>query len=351
MRSFRRRLSALTAIILAVVFASYKYLQLETNSVTRAESFGVVDRSRHHDHDEDDSSLHVNLTESQRRHFFDCDHPESPCVYFRLKDFLEQQGIAFNQTWGSQNRNLPAITSLNYRATTETLTTKASDMPNRFSFVHFHKCGGSTVKAIFQARRKELVEKRHFEVDIETYQSSFGWSTPQQIIHNEELRQEHIGSLLMTTDRSSEHVVFSIVRDPVDRFVSAIQQVMHYHDHLRAECLLPTARATIQCTLLYLQTHPSDDVHFVPMLAHLRLLHGVPVRLFSLQHLNLLSHYFIGRSLHVRDRSHPLTATSQVLSQMSSRDCSDEMLRAICDLYAVDVVMLKSLGMASEYCS
>ncbi|GKY91000.1 hypothetical protein MPSEU_000072800 [Mayamaea pseudoterrestris] len=281
---------------------------------------------------------------------FNCSHPESPCVYFELGKFLEQQNITLNQTWRSMNPNLPAITSLRWSTRNVMAATQASWMhiPANVSFIHIHKCGGSSVKAIFQALRKQWSRRNpNLDVHVNTYQSSFGSSNLQQRLRNEHERQIHIESLSL---HPSQQVVFTIVRDPVDRFISAVQQVMHYHHDLRKACLLPSATRTIECAMTYMETQAANDVHLVPMLSHLRLLHGVKLRVFQLEHLHVLSNYFTNRTIRVRDRSDSETATSLVLANMSASDCTQDMLQKICEMYAVDVAMMHSMGLSTKYC-
>lgn len=163
---------------------------------------------------------------------------------------------------------------------------------------------------------------------------------------NEQLRWNHIQSMKL---------VFSIIRDPVERFFSGLQQIMHYHDDLRLQCLQRTAAATIQCALDFLQ-EPSrrpylGDVHLLPMAAHFRLLEDHRVAIF--EDVAFVSRYFLNGTTvwHERDRSNPHTATSPVLATMGPRDCTTEMLQQICHLYEIDLLLRQSLGWeASPWC-
>jgi hypothetical protein len=55
--------------------------------------------------------------------------------------------------------------------------------------------------------------------------------------------------------------------------------------------------------------------------------------------------------IHIHDRSQVKFATSKVLATMSVKDCDSKMLQDICDLYAVDVAMMHSLGFETPYCT
>ncbi len=53
-------------------------------------------------------------------------------------------------------------------------------------------------------------------------------------------------------------------------------------------------------------------------------------------------------TMHMRDRSNEGYATSPILSQLYLRDCDETMIRQICDLYHVDVELMKWLGFGGE---
>ena len=53
-------------------------------------------------------------------------------------------------------------------------------------------------------------------------------------------------------------------------------------------------------------------------------------------------------TIHMRDRSNEEYATSSILSQLSSGDCDENMIRQICALYHADVELMKWLGFGGE---
>jgi hypothetical protein len=155
----------------------------------------------------------------------------------------------------------------------------------------------------------------------------------------------------------SKHVVFAVVRDPVSRFLSAMGQAMADGPRLRDLCLDETsANTTIKCVLQHLQEHGlKTDVHFCPMAVNLYVLMrnlNVQVALFEKElHLESLLVYFGTSShLHMRDRSKEEYTNSELLSQLSAKDLDDSMIRVICELYQVDVVMMKSIGLDVPLC-
>lgn len=208
---------------------------------------------------------------------------------------------------------------------------------------------------------------------------------------------------------------FATVRDPIARFLSAVQQVMHYNTDLRTKCLseAPPAnqhnvidgeaaakearRSTIRCAVRdRAENHYKyrGDVHLLPMASHFRLLdtggernvdvddddddnidigddeHGVTVSVFSLEEedggMTDLLRYIAGNNdkidsydgsndsgshhdstkdvPHARDRSDERYATSATLSRLTVDDVDDESFRKLCELYDVDVEMMRALG-------
>lgn len=155
------------------------------------------------------------------------------------------------------------------------------------------------------------------------------------------------------------HVVFAVVRDPISRFISAMGQAMDVElgAKLRDKCLNEnSANITINCVLQELQQRGLRmDVHFCPMVVNLYVLtrnHDVQVSLFLSHHLQSLLHY-LGSSaaLHMRDRSNPEYTKSELLSKLSIDDLDSDMIRIICELYSVDVLMLKSIGLDVPLCT
>lgn len=356
--------------------------------------------------------------------FWDCDLPETPCRYFYPQRFwgwdhddsnnnnnnnTSAPGSAFRddyQRLGGTNKNLPAMVALSWYPTITT-TSSTGDihrahpvvslpiLPHNLSFIHVHKCGGTTVKALLgQAKKKVVVvadpktstsslnkaTTKLVRADLDNYKYSFGGGSVAQKEYNQQRRQGHMdGMIRLQQQQNTGAVVFAVVRDPLERFVSAVQQVMHYHEDFRTACLKSTAQSTLQCAIRYLQEKGNSylrDVHLVPMVTHFRLWDDRDVRIAVL-HLNdihVLAQYMTIAALggnhhhyknvnytatttltpnmpHGRDRSNENYATSSVLSRMSVvEDCTPDMIRNLCQMYAVDVAFMASLGYTSRYC-
>jgi len=359
---------------------------------------------------------------------------------------------------GLENSNLPALTSLYWdwtvhgdgdgssstsNGTSLTQATVASisslkhqiedairqhiQLPHNLTYIHVHKCGGTSIQSDLRGRARRIrndvlrihveneQQPRLFEVsmhsDVQMYKHSFGGGSSQkkQILDEKRLQHIHaIGNIQQLSSNNTrddgsikstsiQHPIFTVVRDPVQRFLSAVQQVMHYNTDFREKCLYepPPAsswilwgtkakvrargeeaealarRQTIQCAIHDVQeTNYRGDVHLLPIASHFRLLDGayrndIAVSVFYMDDLEeVLQHLSGSRStdktedngtssstikvIHARDRSDEEYATSPTLAKLSIDDINEEMMQQVCTLYDVDVALLHWLGFAEE---
>ena len=396
------------------------------------------------------------LLQERPESFWNCNLPETPCRYFTPRHFWGDAAAVINVTradykrLGGTNKNLPAMTALSWwygsppaRAGSrlppsnnlllEEQPPPVVSLPHNLSFIHVHKCGGTTVKALLTKTKVTLVSNNNkrssssihdstggsLRADLVNYKYSFGGGSAAQKERNQQRRQDHIEGMIqlqqqqqqqdaVSHDNKQQHqhqqsyydsVVFTVVRDPLDRFVSAVQQVMHYHEDFRKACLKWTARSTLRCAIQYAQTTDYlRDVHLVPMATHFRLWDddyeesgggggggtgpsgssssnakgnpSVKIAVIHLNDIHILAHYMsmaaVARNIkhntntttttmnsmpHGRDRSKVEYATSSILAHMSvPKDCTPDMIKELCQLYAVDVAFMASLGYKSQYC-
>lgn len=115
------------------------------------------------------TSISLPLTRAERKVFFNCQEPLARCRFFLVGDFFQSIRKKFTYDelirFGiAENPNLPAITTLEwwFPATTGTRTVDQGslDLPPSISFVHVHKCGGSTVHAVLRQVRDQLQHGR-----------------------------------------------------------------------------------------------------------------------------------------------------------------------------------------------
>ena len=232
------------------------------------------------------------------------------------------------------------------------------------------------------------------KAEVKTYKHSYGGGSKEKKLIWDAKRLAHINSIAQSQQPSSrrEESIFTVVRSPIDRFLSAIQQVMHYNVDFREKCLFEPSlissvvkklintelsqqseqkeklklkrlrQQTIQCaTQDMITTNYRKDVHLLPITSHFRLLDDVAVSVFNMNDIQHVLSYLVGNSnqeednststkvYHARDRSNVDYATSSILAQLSIDDCTDEMIQQICKLYRVDVELMKWLGFSGDH--
>jgi hypothetical protein len=367
--------------------------------------------------------------------FFECNNKGSKCRYLYPGRFYEHyfsiyikdvnvsangQSLQWRNSIGLDNANLPALTSLSWwgdfsswnigsftnQQWAEHLVDKYFSFPRNITYIHVHKCGGTSIQSTLSKRatqvknvqfRMHLKEQLRNESmiiqiksDVHHYKHSYGGGSAQKKRQWDQQRIDHIRAFNKTTDKSlineynqSTFPIFTVIRNPIDRFLSAVQQVMHYNIEFRSKCLHEPANPTnemmaaaarqqlIQCAIDDInETNYRRDVHLLPMAAHFRLLDGgtdgiqdIPISVFYMDHLQDVLDGIVetlqqsqqqSTGIHTRDRSNEEYATSPILSKLSIDDCSAEMIRQLCTLYHVDYSLLKWLGLghnaANEQC-
>ena len=366
--------------------------------------------------------------------FFDCHRKESRCRYFNPNAFFDEyflsyindvrrnisateQLIQWRNEIGLENANLPALTSSSWWADFSDAYIDINDQTriqlqideyfgfsSNLTYIHVHKCGGTSIQSAL-AKRASRVKKLHFNISKEThtqnkepsiiemhsnvhhYKHSYGGGSAQKKEQWDKERIGHIHALTPAVDETKSDQdhngnafpIFTVIRDPIERFLSAVQQVMHYNIEFRTKCLKDQTQKTtnentaaarrqlINCAINdMVETNYRRDVHLLPMVAHFRLLDGnsqdgfstnISVSVFYMNHLEHVLNAISNDSkesetqsnaIHARDRSNEDYATSPVLAKLSIDDCTEEMIRQLCILYHVDYVLLKSLGFGHD---
>lgn len=333
--------------------------------------------------------------------FFDCDSAKSKCTFLYPGEFYHNYNriisskTEWRKTIGLDNSNLPALTSLSWWTTFSASDMSSSNLQRldylidehlglsrNLTYIHVHKCGGTSIQSAL-SKRASKVRRMEFRYqmlnssaamysDIHHYKHSYGGGSPRKKAVWDKERIEHIQALRdgLYQNNQTAFPVFTVLRDPLDRFVSAVQQVMHYNAEFRSKCLREPPNSIdevmaaalrqqiIQCAMDDMEeTRYRRDVHLQPMAAHFRLLDGngdevkdTPISIF---HMNDLRHVLDEitetseqtTSIHARDRSDENYATSPLLATLSVDDFSDDMIQQICRLYHVDYSLLKWLGL------
>lgn len=245
---------------------------------------------------------------------------------------------------------------LRYRPQQRRLEQFAAKFNERLSFIHVHKAGGTSVYRAGQ----DLYHRGHAEW------IPHHWFFPRKPLQIDPRAYKDTQADLKLAvrypknfDDEHSHILYAVVRDPVERFISSIGQVMGSRGSenelayaFRAACLKETPRATLACCLDYVEKAGYwFELHFAPQaldIAFTTLWQDVPVAVFGMEHLNDILEHLGHKDLKARDGNDSEYRPDHVLTEMSVKDYDGPLLRQVCRMYEVDVIMLRSLGMKTR---
>lgn len=276
--------------------------------------------------------------------------------------FEHEQYLLWQKDIGLQNANLPALDSFSWWSSSSSSSWSNREdkfiqheiqeylrLPQNITYIHVHKCGGTSIQGALYKRARSI-RNTHFHIidntinnsivsnsgehqqsdsnnitmtmkaDIHTYKHSFGGGSLEKKRQWDRQRLDHIKSIaiqqqstLSTTNLAesasavSLFPIFTVVRDPIIRFFSAIQQVMQYNTEFREKCLFEPPslskkeqssfsllktklknskeeeeeeiqlqkkfrQQTILCAIQDMkETNYRNDVHLLPLASHFRL--------------------------------------------------------------------------------
>mmetsp|Transcript_6866 Transcript_6866/g.8668 ORF Transcript_6866/g.8668 Transcript_6866/m.8668 type:complete len:533 (+) Transcript_6866:164-1762(+) len=249
----------------------------------------------------------------------------------------------------------------------------------RLSFLHVHKAGGSSLHEGFNyiSRSKStsvLVRHRFFtpsKIPLDKQIMPAKEAEPstrkagRKTTSMQEITLKSLGHATKYPEKefkSEQHVIFAVVRDPIERFISSIGQAMgaagsggnHVAKTLRDACIKDTPAATLKCVAKYVQTHGFwIELHFTPQvidIAFTTMWQDVPLAIFSFRDLKTVLNYFGRGNTKVRDGSSKNYRSDEILTNMTVADYDDETLQIVCEIYKMDVIMQRDLGMEIERC-
>jgi Sulfotransferase family. len=161
--------------------------------------------------------------------------------------------------------------------------------------------------------------------------------------------------------RESDHTLFAVVRDPVDRFISAIGQATGAYgssqndigQQLLDECLKDSSRETLRCFIELMHTNSTwIEVHFTPMVLEISfatIYKDIPVAVFPFTQVpNLLLELGSNPAIKKKDGHKSGYRKSAVLTNMTAADYDDDMLLRLCQVYKMDAMFMKHLGMSTK---
>eukprot|EP00551_Chaetoceros_affinis_P000529 CAMPEP_0203658368 /NCGR_PEP_ID=MMETSP0088-20131115/48047_1 /ASSEMBLY_ACC=CAM_ASM_001087 /TAXON_ID=426623 /ORGANISM="Chaetoceros affinis, Strain CCMP159" /LENGTH=495 /DNA_ID=CAMNT_0050520015 /DNA_START=37 /DNA_END=1524 /DNA_ORIENTATION=+ len=254
-------------------------------------------------------------------------------------------------------------------------------MTERLTMLHVHKAGGSSLHEAFNHISKDarsstaLVRHKFFTPSqrpvLEIKGPNKNENKPNVASHYEDfLYNFTLESLTHATKYPEEsyepqqHVIFAVVRDPVDRFISSIGQALgakgstgnQIGKKLRQVCVdgASTPGEALKCIAKYVQKHGFwIELHFTPQVIDISfttLFTDVPIAIFSFRNLSTVLDYFGAGGVQLRNGKAENYRSSPVLRNMTASDYDKETLKIVCEIYEMDVIMQRSLGMEVERC-
>jgi len=346
---------------------------------------------------------------------FNCDLSDSECVgYFYPRRFFDSKcGIGrkfdkFNtEAKEMKNDNTLWLNMPSIGFPTVTLTKEMNIMGRketlyeRLSFIHIHKSGGTSLHMCYNSLLSEhhatLVRHRWFipgrthlkQMDIpDSSRRLIRKPTKEEIRQNRGIRLKKVRvrnqmsqlsqkvEMIQKTEIAlshattypnefgkDDHVIFAVIRDPTDRFISSLGQAMGGSGSLsnkvgkimRDECLKKSAKETLRCSINFVKERGFwFELHFTPQVIDMSfstMWKDIPIAILPFESLPSIVKYFgMSKDTKGRDGSVKDYRSDEVLTEMSTDDYDDDMLRDVCEIYEVDVVMQRSLGMEVPRC-
>ncbi len=159
----------------------------------------------------------------------------------------------------------------------------------------------------------------------------------------------------------TDHTLFAVVRDPAERFISAIGQATGAYgsaqngigQELLDTCLKSDSRETLRCFINLMHTNSTwIEVHFTPMVLEISfatIYKDIPVAVFPFDQVpNLLAELGADPNGKRKDGHQKGYRKSDVLTNMTVADYDHDMMKSLCDVYKMDAIFLKHIGMSSS---
>ena len=154
-----------------------------------------------------------------------------------------------------------------------------------------------------------------------------------------------------------DHTLFAVIRDPAERFISAIGQATGAFgssangigSKLIKECVKENSKETLTCFVNLVQNNGTlIEVHFTPMVLEISfatMWKDIPVAVFPFQEVpSLLNEVGANPAAKKKDGHKSGYRKDPVLTNMTSADYDVDSLTKLCEIYWVDVLFLNHIG-------
>lgn len=239
---------------------------------------------------------------------FNCHSPHGKCIYFRPQQFFDTlcgAGSKYSylldemNSMRKENRLWPMQPPIPvcYLSLTKDMVFLSKDTPKypiNLAFLHLHKNAGSSLVQAFRDFRISNQENVHVRHGMHVAYIQGGYNNKSRWNETREFLKRTV-RYQRSTDWDmkdySNHLTFAIVRDPIERFISAVGQVTSdkhkkkgFDMKLKDECLKTGLEDTLWCFVHLLQREGFwVDLHFTPQaleLGFITLEVDIPIAIF-----------------------------------------------------------------------
>jgi len=314
---------------------------------------------------------------------FNCELNQK-CVYYYPNVFFQTSGHSFRylntditnmKKNGTLWRFMPTI-GFHTITLGEHIQLSAKPMEDPFlhervSFLHVHKSAGTTIQLCFKTLQDKykvtLVKHRVFS-PVRRHPPGLEDEkrpTSRKLYSKDVESARNVLRAATTYPRKfsqDDHVIFAVVRDPTERFISSVGQAMgakgsssSHAKKFQKACIKRSSKETLRCCINYIKKNNFwFDLHFTPQTVEISfstMFLDVPIAIFHFQEIPSILHYFrLPPTTRTREGSKPNYRPKEVLTRMSVKDYDDDMIRDVCEIYKVDVIMQRSLGFKVTSC-
>jgi hypothetical protein len=225
---------------------------------------------------------------------------------------------------------------------------------HNLSMVHVHKTGGTSLVYSFDKllrRGSQGIRRTVYAGAASSYDTQFYESST---FLDGAVKYHKPGDW-----GTKDHTIFAVVRDPAERFISAIGQAaagrgsnLKNGKQLLNECLKETSKETLKCFIDLIHRDSTWlEVHFTPMVLEISfatIYKDIPVAIFPFTEVpNLLIELGANPNDKKKDGHKKGQRKSQLLVDMSTDDYDADMLQKLCKIYEMDVMFMNHLGLTT----
>ena len=282
---------------------------------------------------------------------------------FRPDEFFTiGAGRKYNNTkldvMGIKNPSLNSITYMNWEAYYDgSSKPRVPTFPQHILYIHLRKAAGTSIENSMVSAAKMMMN-----ATSDFYHSGVRAKAlklfPWRYRNSKERREEFEGKSarkLQSIQAHGQHAkVFTVIRDPVSRFISGVKQHLGMGSVLvkkRNPCVKSTPHDTVDCVLKKIEEKgPKLDVHYVPMAVNLKaVLRGrnISIDIYQMDDLPVILKRF-GASPDYRERSG--NESPGILSEITIDTLDVARIARICKHYEIDVDMMHHLGLKVPFC-